>query len=429
VSRYRVGDIGHNVKGYGAVGNGSADDTAAIQAAIDAAGAGTTICPKATYKIASGLTIGTDGAILDLGGSTLDFTGTGIAIDVGTAATRQRVTIRNGLIQVAASQTGIRLFRSLNCRVENVRLRLDGPGTAILLDGNAVQNFFNYLEQIEISNTDTTAPYQGTGIAIKNEGNHNTIMRGVIQYVDTGILLDKTTGASVSGNLVQSVIVQNFTTYGIRQASAGTGNAFINNWFENVGGVGTGISLADTTTVAAFLLGNTYAGLATNVEDLSDNTANRQTMQFDLDRQRFGNLIAEFQTATGSRIKAERWSRAAPSEQVLELRGSEVKLNGGGTQGMRVAGGGAIVINGTTVWFSEDLDTNLYRSAADTLKTDDRFIAVGGVDTRVVLTASLPAAGASMDGHVLIEDAGAGDRNLIIYAGGQRFRIDGGVAF
>lgn len=47
----------------------------------------------------------------------------------------------------------------------------------------------------------------------------------------------------------------------------------------------------------------------------------------------------------------------------------------------------------------------------------------------VVATGSLPAAGASMDGVLIIEDAGAGDRNLIIYAGGQRFRIDGGTAF
>lgn len=47
----------------------------------------------------------------------------------------------------------------------------------------------------------------------------------------------------------------------------------------------------------------------------------------------------------------------------------------------------------------------------------------------VIATASLPAAGAALDGTVIIEDAGAGDRNLIIYAGGQRFRIDGGTAF
>jgi len=53
----------------------------------------------------------------------------------------------------------------------------------------------------------------------------------------------------------------------------------------------------------------------------------------------------------------------------------------------------------------------------------------GGAKIDIVATGSLPAAGAGQDGRVLIEDAGAGDRNLVIYAGGQRFRIDGGVAF
>jgi len=47
----------------------------------------------------------------------------------------------------------------------------------------------------------------------------------------------------------------------------------------------------------------------------------------------------------------------------------------------------------------------------------------------VIATASLPAAGTSQNGRIVIEDAGSGDRNLILYAGGQRFRIDGGVAF
>ena len=47
----------------------------------------------------------------------------------------------------------------------------------------------------------------------------------------------------------------------------------------------------------------------------------------------------------------------------------------------------------------------------------------------VTATANLPAAAAFQDGKIIIEDAGSGDRNLIIYAGGQRFRIDGGAAF
>jgi hypothetical protein len=61
--------------------------------------------------------------------------------------------------------------------------------------------------------------------------------------------------------------------------------------------------------------------------------------------------------------------------------------------------------------------------------TTPAFAGALGPYTRVIATASLPGASANNDGLMVIEDAGAGDRNLIIYAGGQRFRIDGGAAF
>jgi hypothetical protein len=47
----------------------------------------------------------------------------------------------------------------------------------------------------------------------------------------------------------------------------------------------------------------------------------------------------------------------------------------------------------------------------------------------VVATANLPAASADLNGLMLVEDAGAGDQNIIIYGNSQRFRIDGGAAF
>jgi hypothetical protein len=88
------------------------------------------------------------------------------------------------------------------------------------------------------------------------------------------------------------------------------------------------------------------------------------------------------------------------------------------------------------------LDGDKVRFFADTgltvnqkyTRTERAYIDSTGIHTTrlhidVVPTASLPAPGASQDGRILIEDAGAGDRNLIIYAGGQRFRIDGGAAF
>jgi len=47
----------------------------------------------------------------------------------------------------------------------------------------------------------------------------------------------------------------------------------------------------------------------------------------------------------------------------------------------------------------------------------------------VVLTASLAAGSGSQNGNVVIEDAGAGVGNVVIYKGNQRFRLTGGAAF
>ncbi len=53
----------------------------------------------------------------------------------------------------------------------------------------------------------------------------------------------------------------------------------------------------------------------------------------------------------------------------------------------------------------------------------------GGVKVDVVATGSLPAANALLNGRVLVENAGGGAANLIVYANNSRFRIAGGVAF
>jgi hypothetical protein len=45
----------------------------------------------------------------------------------------------------------------------------------------------------------------------------------------------------------------------------------------------------------------------------------------------------------------------------------------------------------------------------------------------VIATGSLPAAETAMNGAIIIEDGGSGDCNLIIYAQGERYRINGGA--
>ena len=64
-----------SVKDFGAVGNGTTDDTAAIQAALTAGAGKTVIFPPATYK--TGALTAFDNTILNLSGATLNFSAAG----------------------------------------------------------------------------------------------------------------------------------------------------------------------------------------------------------------------------------------------------------------------------------------------------------------------------------------------------------------
>lgn len=63
-----AGGVGHNVKSFGAKGDGTTDDTAAIQAAVDAASTGlvrTVVFPPASYKVSSPINITASGTRLE----------------------------------------------------------------------------------------------------------------------------------------------------------------------------------------------------------------------------------------------------------------------------------------------------------------------------------------------------------------------------
>lgn len=72
-------------------------------------------------------------------------------------------------------------------------------------------------------------------------------------------------------------------------------------------------------------------------------------------------------------------------------------------------------------------DVTLSKTAFVTVTIVNVRLIPNAAGLSVVATADLPAAAAAQNGRVVIEDNGVGDRNLVFYSGGQRFRIDGGA--
>lgn len=102
---------------------------------------------------------------------------------------------------------------------------------------------------------------------------------------------------------------------------------------------------------------------------------------------------------------------------------------------------GNVFVTGTDGLVVDDLATAVEKSAifsGNVFRGGGRMsFAIGdvipvqgaGVSSVPLSLAALPPAHPLRDGTIIVEDSGAGDRNLIVYAGGQRFRIDGGAAF
>jgi Endopolygalacturonase len=379
-----------NVKSYGAVGDNVTDDTAAIQAAIDAAqtagGPNWVYFPPGNYVITDTITL--DGGAL--GGQGLKISGTtGTNADSTETATRftsnfagpqfERVT---GALETDPEVRFVfedLTFINYNSAGEN--LRLSGTfGTNITRCSFAAQKCVTFVSN-NFTNLVTNSFFRrGTSALAGSYGissnGHTTILACDFSSFECGIF---------TGNL-------HITIIGCRLEVNQNGIFASNGWTGLISSCAfeandTGIALAAGAFTISGCLFRGSVGAPSGESQIAINVSDGSGV----------GLISGIAEADHHTV-------------------ASIKINGSNHAGLVFAG-----VNMITPWVIADY-TGLTILGCSPGEIDS-------IHAPVIATASLPAAATQHNGRLVIEDNGAGDRNMIVYAGGQRFRIDGGAAF
>lgn len=201
-----------NVKDFGAVGDGTTDDTAAIQAAINAVTSTqrTVYIPGGTYKVTSTLTIPIEMTIYgtNRAGTNINYDGSGAAITTTADGTPNlsRICLSGfGIYNVGSGTIGINFDNVQDSLVSNVTI------ADFSLHGIYCANGYNNVfEQIQSTN--------GYGIYLGLEANANFIQQSTfLNNVNSGIF--------VGGGRANNIIGCDFegNQYGVQVSGAPSG--------------------------------------------------------------------------------------------------------------------------------------------------------------------------------------------------------------
>lgn len=355
------------------------DDTAAIQAAIDAPGGEGAVCylPPGAYYITSTLTLRKSTQLIGCGsGSSNSSIPT---LDGLTVIWANRLTTTSAIKWPDGSE---------GASARGIRLYCPGPN----------QNPTTGSKGFDLGNGAGKAYIEGCLVQGAYYGIYGTAISGVSlrdSYTDNAMIA----GLYISGGSNLIVVACGFgNTFG--NFAAGAGNIVLTGGVRNcafyIQEIDEHFNSSSTSGSVVFDNCTDVTFCANSVFVPNGNSGN-------------GILIG----ASSARItiintKVQPFSSAVPGQTIKIASGAtDIRLIGVSTN---PNGGGDIDDQGTRTQY---VGCNIN----GVLKTS----------LPVVATGSLAAASAAMNGCIVIEDGGAGDHNLVIYSGGQRHRLDGGA--
>lgn len=380
--------IHKNVLNYGATGDGVTDDAAAIQAAINAAsanGEGWVFFPPGNYRIGTTLTLNSKSVTLTGAMGTNSDPSPGTWVD-----------------------SGVRIFGTLSGSLIERTSTADQP---MIIEKIGFQNFHATGTCITLN-----------GVAAPG-GIRDCHFRG-----HKGIVLD--------GNIFNAIIFNCKFNRGGAGVTAGSFAVSIKNHsqvlYADIAGYAIGVKVRGGGVV---LLGGRYE---TCIEGINfggeGNVASGLIAAMSFEACDYGINLNQCQATTVEAVGINGTANAPSGASIAGILTGEVygvscvschEAGSFSTGFVRVDANALrnnltfLSCRGTTWSLADRRSVQMINCAADIPDI---------VRSPVIATGSLPAAAAAEDGRLVIEDNGAGDRNLIIYAGGQRFRIDGGAA-
>jgi len=266
-----------SVKDFGATGDGTTDDTTAIQAALDsAAGSAIVYFPYGVYKVTSTLYIKHSWTTIEGGNSGINYTGSGYFIDFqlegGGSAYPQRVSMRDFSLGIVAAGASAFNWRSTYSLCDGIQVNLQASNqNGWRLNESGTDHTGVYYSQWRnchvIGSVNGTTITNQTGWVFTNAGtpaiygpNGNTFIGGNV------------TGCSICwsvlglGNTFIGLVVQPADLgTGIAVSTAGStpgegcdSNTFINTYLEggnNTNSITIGANCAATTFLGVFATG------------------------------------------------------------------------------------------------------------------------------------------------------------------------------